>query len=84
MGRPSTGKAKTAAERMAAFRARKATEAEQLNVFIPPSAMDAVRRLARHRGLTHGDVVSHAVHQLEVDELAAMTPHERKLYRADD
>jgi hypothetical protein len=84
MGRPATGNAKTAAERMAAFRARRAGDAEQLNVFLPPEAMAVLRRLVDHAGSTQAEVLANIIMQAEADALATMPPAERKAYRASD
>jgi hypothetical protein len=85
MGRPSTGNAKTPAQRMAEYRARKIEEGDgaRLSLLADVESVAALRRLAAHYGETQAETFKKIILKAESETLASMSPAERKTYRAN-
>lgn len=76
--------AKTAAERQREYRRRRALAGangeKRLGLWTPTGTALALRRLARHRGVTQREVLVHLIAQAEAAVMAAMDDGELDAY----
>ncbi|MDP2100643.1 MAG: hypothetical protein Q8S52_02565 [Methylobacter sp.] len=76
-GRPVTGVAKTSAERQREYRARKSQQWRQdlhaVNLTLPVDANCALKRLAKHHGVSFSDIVAKLVKDADDLLISTMT-----------